>query len=72
MTGEVARQQVQVTKKVLEEIKEIRDTGQTNMLAHQDVMVIADSLGFFETVCWIEENPKDYRRGVLRGFRVKA
>ncbi len=71
MTGEVARHRVMVTQKILDEITEIRDSGQTNMLAHQEVMVIADSLGFFELVCWIEENPKEYRGGVLRGFRVE-
>lgn len=71
MTGEVPRHQVKVTQKILDDITDIRDTGQTNMLAHQEVMVIADSLGFFELVCWIQENPKDYRRGVMRGFRVE-
>jgi len=70
VSGEVARHQVKVTQKILDDIIDIRDTGQTNMLAHQEVMVIADSLGFFELVCWIQENPKDYRRGILRGFKT--
>lgn len=70
MTGEVARHQVKVTQKVLEGIMEVRDSGQTNMMDRSQVMVVADSLGFHETVCWIEDNPKDFRKGIFRGFKV--
>ena len=50
---------------------EVRDTGQTNMLDSGEVQVIADSLGFYSLVNWIEENRQDYRRGIMRGFTVK-
>ena len=70
VTGEVARNKVKVTQKVLDGIMEVRDSGQTNMMDRGQVMVVADSLGFHDVVCWIEDNPKDYARGILRGFRT--
>ena len=70
MTGEVARHLVEVPQKVLDGIMEIRDSGQTNMCDRRTVQVIADQMEFFELVCWIEDNPKDYRIGILRGFRT--
>lgn len=70
MSGEVSRHMIQVPEKVLKGIMAIRDSGQTNMMDRSQVMVVGDSLGFFETVCWIEENPKDYRRGIMKGFKV--
>lgn len=71
MTGEVARHMVTVPKKVLEGIMEVRDSGQTNMMDRSQVMVVADSLGLHETVCWVDDNPKDFRKGLFRGFKVK-
>ncbi len=70
MTGEVPRHQVKVPEKVLEEIMEVRDTGQTNMLDSGTVQVVADSLGFHSLVNWIEDNRKEYRRGIMRGFKT--
>lgn len=71
MSPEHPRHLVLVPQKVLDELTEIRDSGQTNMMSTREVMVIADSLGFHELVCWVDDNPKDYRRGILRGFRVE-
>ncbi len=70
MSPEHPRHQVKVPEKVLEEIMEVRDTGQTNMLDRGTVQVVADSLGFYSLVNWIEENRQDYRRGIMRGFTV--
>jgi len=64
------RKPVEVPQKVLDGIMGVRDSGQTNMMDRQEVMVVADSLGFSETVCWIEENRKDYGRGIMSGFKV--
>ena len=62
---------VTVTQEVLDGINEVRDSGQTNMMDRQQVMVVADSLGFSDAVCWIDDNPKDYRKGIFRGFKVE-
>ena len=61
---------IQCPRKVVEEIMKIRDTGDTNMIDRQTVQFIADKMGFFRLVCWMEDNPKDYSRGITRGFEV--
>ncbi len=64
------RRHVEVTQKVLDEIMAVRETGDTNMLDRQTVQFIADKMGFFRLVIWMEDNPKDYGRGILSGFKV--
>jgi len=61
---------IQCPRKVLEQIMDVRDSGFTNMMDRGSVQMIADSMEFCELVCWIEDNPKEYSRGIMRGFKV--
>lgn len=56
-----------MTQKVREQILKVRDTGQTNMFDCNMVQVIADRMGFFDLVIYIEENKKEYVRFILTG-----
>ncbi len=64
------RSPIQCPKKVVEQIMQIRDTGEVNMMDRRSVQFVADECGLFDLVCWIDENPKDYVRGINRGFNV--
>ncbi len=64
------RSPIQCPKKVVEQIMQIRDTGEVNMMDRRSVQFVADECGLFDLVCWMEENPKDYARGISRGFNV--
>lgn len=59
---------VQVTQDVLDGIDAIRESGETNMLDRRRVQRIAFDNDFHATVIWIEDNPKEYARGVFAGF----
>ncbi len=61
---------IECSQKILEQIMAVRDSGFTNMMDRGSVQMIADSMEFCELVCWIEENPNDYVRGINRGFKV--
>jgi len=62
--------EIKVPAKVHEQIQAVRRTGATNMCDRRTVQVIADRLDFYDLVCWIEEHPKEYVRGISRGFEV--
>jgi hypothetical protein len=59
---------VQIPTTVFEQLEAIRQSGEINMLDRNGVQVIANNLDFFELVCWIEDNRKDYAEGIFRGF----
>ena len=59
---------LRVSSEIKEQIDKIRESGRTNMYAAEEVMVIADEMGFSELVCWIEENKLRYIEGIIRGF----
>lgn len=61
---------IQCSQKVLEEINAVRETGDTNMLDTQSVQFVADKMGFFRLVMWIDDNRQDYRKGIIRGFEI--
>lgn len=63
---------VKVSAKVLETLEEIREEGATNMLDWRTVQYLADKMGCFETVMWIQDNSKDYCRGVFEGFEAES
>ena len=67
---QTSKSPIQCPRKVVEEIMKVRDTGDTNMCDRPTVQFIADKMGFFRLVMWIEDNPKDYARGISRGFEV--
>ena len=41
--------------------------GETNMLDSRAVQVIANRLGFYELVVFIEENRREYARFIMTG-----
>lgn len=56
-----------MNEKIREQILAVRDTGEVNMLNSRAVQVIADRLGFFELVVFIEENRREYARFIMTG-----
>ena len=57
----------EVTKKVLNQILSIRNSGRTNMLDTYEVQKIAYELDFYELVCFIEENRSLYFNFIVTG-----
>lgn len=56
-----------MNEKIREQILAVRDTGETNMLDSRAVQVIANRLGFYELVMFIEENRREYARFIMTG-----
>jgi len=63
---------VRVPEAVLEGLEGVRRTGLTNMLDRNAVQYWADHFEYFETVVWIEDNPKLYAEGIFRGFEAET
>lgn len=53
--------------KIREQILAIRDTGKTNMLDANMVQVLANEMGFYELVVFIEEHLGDYSHFIITG-----
>ena len=56
-----------MNKTVREQILVIRDSGETNMLDTRTVQVIANRMGFYELVVYLEEHRKEYANFILTG-----
>jgi hypothetical protein len=56
-----------MTDKVRKQILAIRDTGLTNMFDVVSVQRIANEIGFYELVVYLEENHKEYTHFILTG-----
>jgi hypothetical protein len=56
-----------MTDKVRKQILAIRDTGLTNMFDVVVVQRIANDMGFYELVLYLEENRKEYAHFILTG-----
>ena len=52
---------------VFSQIMDIRDSGRVNMLDVPAVQRMAFEMGFYELVCFIEENRVAYVRFILTG-----
>ena len=52
---------------VKEQILAIRDSGETNMLSWLTVQRLAYEREFYELVCFIEEQPKQYCNFIMSG-----
>ena len=50
-----------------EQILDIRDSGEANMLDANAVQVAANERGYYELVCFIEDNRRDYGKYILTG-----
>ena len=54
-------------KVVKEQILAIRDSGETNMFDRYAVQRLAHERNFFELVCFIEDQPKQYCNFIMSG-----
>lgn len=54
-------------QKVKEQILAVRDTALTNMFDVNAVQVIANDMGFYELVVFLEEHRDKYVRFILNG-----
>ena len=52
---------------VKEQILAVRDSGETNMLDIRMVQVIANSMGFYELVAYLEEHKREYVNFIFTG-----
>lgn len=52
----------QVTKRIKDQLRAVRDYGRVNMMSANDVQREANDMGAYELVVWIE----DHRRGSYR------
>ena len=56
-----------MTEKIKEQILAVRDTGLTNMFDVNMVQRIANDMGFYELVVYLEENRLEYTHFILTG-----
>ena len=56
-----------MTKEVREAILKVRDSGRTNMLDARAVQYIANEMGLYELVIYIEEHKRKYANFILTG-----
>lgn len=52
---------------IRKQIMEIRDSGETNMLDTRMVQVIANRMGFYELVVYLEEHKREYVNFIFTG-----
>ncbi len=52
---------------VRKQILAIRDSGETNMLDARMVQVIANRMGFYELVVYLEEHKREYVNFIFTG-----
>ena len=56
-----------MNEKIVSQIMDIRDSGRVNMFDIPSVQRVAFESGFYELVCFIEENRAAYVRFLLTG-----
>lgn len=56
-----------MTEKIRSQIMAIRNSGETNMLDTRTVQYIADRMGFYELVVYLEEHKKEYVNFIFAG-----
>lgn len=56
-----------MNEKVVSQIMDIRNSGQVNMFDVPSVQRMAFEMGFYELVCFIEEDRAAYIRFILTG-----
>ena len=56
-----------MTEKIREQILAVRDTGLTNMFDVNTVQRIANDMGFFELVVYLESHRREYAHFILTG-----
>ena len=56
-----------MTKEVSDAILKVRDSGRTNMMDARMVQYIANEMGLYELVIYIEEHKREYANFILTG-----
>lgn len=56
-----------MTEKIKEQILAIRDTGKTNMFDIHYVQYLANEMGFYELVIFLEEEKAKYVKFIMTG-----
>lgn len=56
-----------MTETIKKQILSIRDSGRTNMFDTNIVQYLANELGYYELVIFLEEHCKEYIRFILTG-----
>ena len=56
-----------MTKEVRDAILKVRDSGRVNMLDVRTVQYIANEMGLYELVIYIEEHKREYANFILTG-----
>ena len=56
-----------MTETIRKQIMAVRATGETNMLDTRMVQVIANRMGFYELVVYLEEHRTEYVNFILTG-----
>jgi hypothetical protein len=56
-----------MTEKIRKQILAVRDTGRTNMFDTNMVQVIANEMGFYELVIYLEDHRKEYAHFIMTG-----
>ena len=56
-----------MTETIKKQILSIRDSGRTNMFDTNMVQYLANELGYYELVIFLEEHCKEYIRCILTG-----
>ncbi len=59
---------MEVPPAVFEGLEVVQQLGQTSMLDHQAVQVIATRIGYPEAALWVREHQHEYSEGLFRGF----
>ena len=59
---------MEVPLAVFEGLEVVQQLGQTSMLDHQAVQVIATRIGYPEAAMWVREHQDKYSEGLFRGF----
>ena len=56
-----------MTDTIKQQILAVRDTGLTNMFDTSAVQVIANEMGFYELVIYLEDHRREYAHFILTG-----
>lgn len=56
-----------MTETVRKQIMAVRDSGETNMLDTDVVQIVADRMGFYELVIYLEEYRREYASFIITG-----
>jgi len=63
---------IEVKEEILKGLEAVRKSSRTNMMDKNNVRRIANEMGYYETVGYLEEvSNEDYVRGIMEGFEKK-